>query len=140
MYYCMRFLFCQVYVGGNDASSGTDIEYFEELYDQVIQNLKEINSSCKIYLCNASPRGDTDVSDVNKVIHRLCQQHNITMVEVNKEFYNSQGLIIGCYNDDDSIHLSVSGVKRLLGIINKEINIVENFESCVFKGRHQKKR
>ena len=128
-----------IYIGGNDASSGTDIEYFEELYDQVIQNIKQVNSTCQIYLCNAALRGDTDTTDVNTAIDRLCQDHNITLLDVNKAFYDSQGMVIERYFGDDLIHLKASGVKRLLGEIDKQINIVENFENCVFKSHHHKK-
>ena len=128
-----------IYVGGNDASSGTDIEYFEELYDQVIQNIKQVNSTCQIFLCNAAPRGDTDTTDVNMVIDRLCQEHNITLLDINKAFYDKQGIVVERYYGDDLIHLSASGVKRLLGEVDKQINIVENFENSVFKSHYQKK-
>lgn len=126
-------------VGGNDASSGTDIEYFEELYEQVIQNLRQANSTCEIYLCTVCPRGDADTTDVNEVIHRLCQEHNLSIVDINKAFYDRKGKLIERYYVEDSIHLSVSGVKRLLGEIDKVINIVGNFESCAFKPRYQRK-
>ena len=128
-----------IYVGGNDASSGTEIEYFEELYDQVIQSIKQVNSTCQIYLCNAAPRGDTDTTDINLVIDRLCQEHNITLLDINKAFYDKQGIVVERYFGDDLIHLSASGVKRLLGEVDKQINIVDSFENCVFKTHHQKK-
>lgn len=128
-----------IFVGGNDASNGTDIEYFEELYEQVILNLKQVNDACQIYLCNVSPRGDTDTAEVNQAVHRLCQEHNLTMVDINKAFYDKQGKIIERYYGEDLIHLSSSGVKRLLGEIDREINIVENFENCAFKNRYQKR-
>ena len=54
-------------------------------------------------------------------------------------FYDSQGMVIERYFGDDLIHLKASGVKRLLGEIDKQINIVENFENCVFKSHHHKK-
>ena len=128
-----------IFVGGNDASNGTDIEYFEELYEQVILNLKQVNDACQIYLCNVSPRRDTDTAEVNQAVHRLCQEHNLTMVDINKAFYDKQGKIIERYYGEDLIHLSSSGVKRLLGEIDREINIVENFENCAFKNRYQKR-
>ena len=41
-----------LFVGVNDASNGTDMEYFEELnYEQVIINLEQANDTCQIYLC-----------------------------------------------------------------------------------------
>ena len=125
-----------LFVGGNDASNSTDMEYFEELYEQVILNLKQVNDTCQIYLCNMSPRSDTDVSEVNQAIHRLCQEHNLTLVDINKAFYDRQGKIIERYYGDDLIHLSTSGVKRLLDVINKEFDIVDSFENCAFKSRH----
>lgn len=126
-------------VGGNDASNNTDVEYFEELYEQVIQNLKQANGTCQIYLCSVSPRGDTDTNNINEAIHRLCRQHNITMVDISEAFHNKRGMLIERYYAHDLIHLSASGVKRLLGEIDKSISIVANFENCVFKGRYQKK-
>ena len=36
-----------IYIGGNDASSGSDMEYFEELYEQVIQHIKQSNDKCQ---------------------------------------------------------------------------------------------
>ena len=128
-----------LFVGGNDASNSNDMEYFEELYEQVILNLKQVNDTCQIYLCNMTPRSDTDVSEVNQAIHRLCQEHNLTLVDINKAFYDRQGKIIERYYGDDLIHMSTSGVKRLLGEINKEFDIVDNFENCAFKSRNQKK-
>ena len=98
-----------------------------------------INDTCQIYLCNMSPRSDTDTTEVNQVIDRLCEEHNLTMVDINKAFYDKRGKIIERYYGDDLIHLSTSGVKRLLGEIDKEINIVENFENCSFKSRYQKR-
>ena len=129
------------FVGGNDAPSGTDIEYFEELYDQVIQNIKQINSTCQIYLCNAAPRGDTDTTYVNTcmVIDILCQEHDITLLDINKAFYDKQGIVVERHYRNVLIHLSAPGVKRLLKEVDKQINIVENVENGVFKSHYQKK-
>ena len=64
-----------MYVGGNDASSGTDIEYFEEMYDRLIQHIKEASSHCKIILCNSCPRGDTSTTELNDIIQTLAEHH-----------------------------------------------------------------
>ena len=61
------------------------------------------------------------------------------MLDINKAFYDKQGIVIERYYGEDLIHLSASGVKRLLGEVDKQINIVENFENCVFKSHYQKK-
>ena len=97
-----------IFVGGNDASIGSDTEYFEERYEQVIQYLKQVYSLCKIYLCNVCPRSDTDISDVNEAIHRICQHNGIHVIDLNEAFYDKHGAIIGRYNADDSIHFSAS--------------------------------
>ena len=128
-----------IFVGGNDASSGSDTEYFEERYEQVIQYLKQVNSSCKIYLCSVCPRSDTDTSDVNEAIHRVCQHNDIHMIDLNKAFYDKHGAIVGRYYADDSIHLSASGVKRLLGVIDSEISLVADYDRCVFVNRQRRK-
>ena len=58
-------------IGSNDASSGSDLAYFEELYEQVIQYIKQSNDKCQIFLCNICPRADTCVGDINGIIQRL---------------------------------------------------------------------
>ena len=85
-----------------------------------------------------SPRRDADTVEVNEAIHSLCQEHNLTMVDINKAFHDKRGKVIERYYDNDLIHLSTSGTKRLLGEIEEMINIVESFENCTFKSRHQK--
>ena len=43
--------------------------------------------------------------------------HQVVMIDVDKAFHDSRKNIIGRYYDSDSIHLSSSGVKRLLNAI-----------------------
>lgn len=124
-----------VYVGGNDSSrkSDLDLEYFEEKYQQLITFVKNSNSSCKLFLCTSCPRGDTDVTDINEVIMRLCRSNKLTCIDTNADFYDKKNqLKHHFYKPRDSIHLSRSGTKRLLGTIDHHLCIVENFEKCVF--------
>ena len=136
VYDIRKFSHVIVYVGGNDASNGTDIEYFEEMFDQVIQHIKGANHQCKIILCTSCPRSDTSTSDVNDIIQTLAQHHNISFINQNKAFHDRHGHIIAGYYDTDGIHLSPSGVKRLLGTINREVTIVDDFAKCAY-GRHR---
>lgn len=136
VYDIRKFSHVIVYVGGNDASNGTDIEYFEEMFDQVIQHIKGANNQCKIILCTSCPRSDTSTSDVNDIIQTLAQHHNISFIDQNKAFHDRHGNIIAGYYDTDGIHLSPSGVKRLLGTINREVTIVDDFAKCAY-GRHR---
>lgn len=126
-----------IYGGGNDASSGSDSEYFEEIYEQLIQYIKRSNRQCKIILCNTCPRGDTSTTDLNEIIQRLSKQHHATLIDLDQAFHDRHGDIIQRYYTSDSIHLSPSGVKRLLGVLNKEVTIVNNFDRCVFPKRQQ---
>ena len=112
--------------------------YIKSLISPMYRHKAQNPRACHIYLCNVSPRGDTDTAEVNQAVHRLCQEHNLTMVDINKAFYDKQGKIIERYYSEGLLHLSSSGVKRLLGEIDREINIVENFENCAFKNRYQK--
>ena len=73
-----------VSVGGNDASSKTDIELFEEKYDQLISLVKTGNPDCELYMCNISPRGDADVRNYNACISQLAsywEKHKVTLIK-----------------------------------------------------------
>ena len=60
-----------VSVEGNDASSKTDIELFEENYDKLISLVKTENPDCALYMCNISSRSDADVRSYNARISQL---------------------------------------------------------------------
>ena len=127
-----------IYVGGNDAANGSDPELFEEKYDQLIRHIKGVNSQCQIVLCNMCPRGDTSTSEVNELIKSLSEEHQIVMIDVDKTFHDSRNNVIRRYYDSDSIHLSPSGVKRLLNAINNKITIVQDYDLCAFNRRQQR--
>ena len=113
-----------------------DIEYFEHIYDQLIQYIKDSNEHCKITICNSYPRSDTSTSEVNDIIQTLAEHHGVCLIDQDKAFYDRHGKIIEGYDDTDCIHLSSSGVKSLLGTINKEVN---DFAKCVFI-KHRRNR
>ena len=139
VYDIKKFCHVIVYVGGNDASSGTDIKYFEEMFDQLIQYIKEANNQCRVILCNTCPRGDTSTSEVNDIIRTLAEHHGIRLIDQDKVFHDRHGNIITGYYDTDCIHLSSSGVKRLLGMLNQQVTIVNDFTKCAY-GRCQGNR
>lgn len=122
-----------VYVGGNDTSRNTNLEYFEEKYDQLITSVKSKNSSCQLFLCTSCPRGDTEVMDINEVIMRLCETNKLTCIDTNSAFYDRKDQLRDhFYKPRDNIHLSRSGIKRLLGTIDQHLGVVDNFEKCVY--------
>lgn len=129
-----------IYVGGNNASKGTDTEYFEEKYDQLLDHIKKKNNNCEVLLVNSCPRGDTDTAEVNSIIHSLAEEYHMTFVDAYLAFHNKHGEVIERYYSKDSIHLSTSGIKRLLGTINSFVEIVQNFDQCGFLRRQGKGR
>lgn len=128
-----------IYVGGNDASLNTDSEYFEEKYDQLLRYIHQKNRLCNVLLVNICPRGDVDTAEINSVIHRLSQVYNMQLVNADHAFHDKHGEIIDRYYSRDSIHLSHSGIKRLLGTLNNYAEIVNNFDQCVYN-RQEKRR
>ena len=85
------------------------------------------------------PQGDTSTSEVNDIIKSLTQHYGISLIDQNKAFHDRDGNIITGYCDTDYIYLSSSGVKRLLGTMNKEVTIVKDFAKCAY-GRRQRNR
>ena len=126
-----------IYVGGNNASKGTDTEYFEEKYDQLLDYIQNKNNKCKVLVVSSCPRGDSDTTEVNSIIHRLAEEYQMTFVDAYYAFHNKHGEVIERYYSKDSIHLSTSGIKRLLGTINNFVEIVQNFDQCGFLRRQR---
>ncbi|MCG7875881.1 MAG: hypothetical protein JAY75_14380 [Candidatus Thiodiazotropha taylori] len=138
--------FCNVIisVGGNDASSHTDIELFEEKFDQLISLVKTGNPDCQLFLCYIAPRGDTDATDYNVCIGRLAahwEKDGVTLIKESESyFYAKDGFPTARYFADDGVHLSNSGVKRLLHAIDSKVHIINNFESCTYPPRRSPAR
>lgn len=127
-----------IYVGGNDASNGTDPEYFEEKYSHLIEHVKEANSNCEIFVCLVCPRGDTDVREYNDMILHLANHYKVESIDLFSAFMDKNGFPTKRYfNNRDDIHLSNSGVKRLLGTIDRIVSIVDVFNLSVFEQRRR---
>lgn len=137
MYDLQNFSHVPIYVGGNNASNKTDIEYLEERYDQLICYIKEKSKETKILLVNSCPRGDADTSKMNDIISSLTDQHEVELVDAHKAFFNKRNEIIQKYYSGDKIHLSNSGVKCLVGTISKQLDIADNYSNCFFAAAKQ---
>lgn len=135
MYNLRQFGSVVIYVGGNDAarSRDPDMEYFEKKYDQLINYIKQQNPICEIYLCNMCPRGDVNINSTNNVIKRLSTVYGAVYIDTSNGFYDKQNeLRTYFYGERDAIHLSNSGIKRLLGIIDSHVYVVDNYKTCAF--------
>lgn len=125
-------------IGGNDISNGTNVEYVEEKYDQLIQYIQKINQDCKIVNCTACPRQDCNVSELNSILRSLSDEYSTHLVDMEEYFYNQDGTPTLRYYRKDKIHLSNAGIRRLLDAVEKScdgLRLVENFEMCVFNNR-----
>lgn len=125
-----------IYIGGNDVANGTDVELIEEQYDQLIQQLRRENPSVNIYISKIAPRGDTDVSQINNIVERLATHYKLEVVDIFSAFHDKRGFVCIRYLDHDSIHPTVSGLKRILGTIDKAVSIVHSFDNCVYMQKH----
>lgn len=127
-----------IYVGGNNASKGTDIKQFEKLYVELLTHIQR-KSECKIILVNSCPRGDVDTSAVNTVIRRLSSSYGTEFVDAYKAFHDKNYKLISKYLSDDSIHLSNPGIRRLLDMVNKQLDIVQDFSYCAFERQNNRR-
>ena len=102
-----------IYVAGNDCAdmnSDWDFEIIEEKYDQLLNQIRDKNADINLYLCSLCPRVDTLVKDVNDMIKRQCEDHQGTLIDVHKAFYNKRNqLKVHFYQPRDNIHLAASG-------------------------------
>ena len=96
MYDIKSFSSVVISIGGNDASSSTNVELFEETYDQLISLIKTANPNCKLYLCYITPRGAVDVTDYNTCIGRLAnhwEKYGVSLIKNSDHFfYSNDGL------------------------------------------------
>lgn len=129
-------------VGGNDLSKGSNVEYIEEKFDQLLLYIKKISPDCKVAICTVCPRQDCDVTELNGILRSLSEEYCLQVVDMEKHFCDSDGIPVLRYYSKDKIHLSKSGIRRLLDAMEKSCDslvLVENFEQCVFGGRHSAK-
>ena len=126
-----------IYIGENDCSNRMDTHAFEEKYDQLISLIKSANKDCIIYLSKIAPRGDVDVTVFNTSITRIVAhwaRHQVKCIHDSHDlFFGRNGLPSNRYYSHDGVHLSHSGTKRLLDSLNRHVNIVKDFNQCIFR-------
>ena len=96
------------------------------------------NPEYNISVCTISPRVDADVTVYNKTVADIAHHYNIQCIDAFHSFVDGNLLPIQRYYGFDKIHLSRSGVKRLLSVINFELPIVKDFDQCVFIARRHR--
>ena len=126
-----------IYVVGNDVSNGSNVEYIENKYDQLLQYIKNENGDINIVICTICPRRDADVTELNDIIKALSNEYGAKLVEM-EDYFCKDGNPVIRYYDTDQIHLSKSGTRRLLDRIEKSVEgliLVDNYESCAYGRR-----
>ena len=87
-----------------------------------------------MYLCSSCPRGDTDTTNVNKVIKTLAVVYGGSYVGAYSAFYdNNNGLRTKFYKPRDWIIYQTRVFKRLPGTINLVLPIADNLKFCVYQ-------
>ena len=86
---------------------------------------------CEIILCELVPRSDADVSEFNIIIYDVACNYGLKFIELYTSFIK-HGSYQDRYYSQDGLHLSYSGVRQLLGEINREVTIVADFNTCTF--------
>ena len=105
-------------IGGNDCASKVHAQAFQDKYNELISFIKNANESCTMYLGKILPRSDVDVTEFNRSIQRVAENwaknHVQYIDDTDNLFFGRNGLPWKHYYTNDGIHLSNSGVKRLL--------------------------
>ncbi|MCG8113420.1 MAG: SGNH/GDSL hydrolase family protein [Candidatus Thiodiazotropha taylori] len=127
-----------IYIGGNDVANGSDLELFEEKYDQLLQYVMKENANCKVIMCNIGPRSDIkdcENTQFNDIIHGLARQHGHTLADIYSAFHEKDGNVCERFYQQDSIHVNPSGIKRFMRVLHDINSIVLDFDQCNFPRR-----
>ena len=130
-----------LYISGNEAANGKSPEWIEEKFDELINLIKSSNNDCRVILCLLAPRGDVGVTRVNQSITKLANKWNNRSVEVSTECYDvffKGGQLTHRYFNQDGVHLSCSGTKRLLDARKQKMPFSSRFQHVGFQQRSEK--
>lgn len=111
-----------LYIGGNNVARGQSVTSLYKELKSLVSLLK--NSGCCVSICTVVPRYDTDITAYNDVISQLCDELNISIIQVYSTFIFGDGSTVNQYFLRDLIHLSPQGTRTLLHTINKSVTIM----------------
>ena len=78
-------------------------------------------------------RSHKNVSTINAIILRQCETHSVINIDAYHGFFSKRNqLRQHFFKPWDNVHLSRAGTRRLLGIINEQNEIVEDFAYCAY--------
>ncbi|ESO87375.1 hypothetical protein LOTGIDRAFT_166523 [Lottia gigantea] len=110
-----------IQAGGNDVNQKRKMADIEKDISNTIDYIKGASPKTKIFLSEVLPRGDTDVSEINKMYRTLAQKSNISLITVHSNFYKKANLLW-----KDRIHLTDEGTQKLLETYDKFVSIFKD--------------
>ena len=98
--------------------------------------MKTRNPQCSLYICKIAPRGDTDITKLNRCIEWLYlhwQKYNVVWISKTYSYFlDKNRLPIEKIFSSDGIHLTHSEVKHLLDAMGACIKIKVDHNLCVY--------
>lgn len=112
-----------VYVGGNDVSSGKNVNASRAELHKLTRHIQR--QQCRVYLCNVAPRKDANVSAYNKAVTEVCEATGAELIDVHSSFVFGDGTTAHQLISRDGIHLNATGSRTLVRAINKKVPIIK---------------
>ena len=115
---------CILYVGVNDAADQCVLKScHDELW--VMINYIRTRYACKISICSACPRADSDVIPINDMMRQLCENNNVDLIDTYSPFIYGDGDRARYYYYRDGIHLNKAGSSMLVTTIDKHVSVTK---------------
>ena len=112
-----------LYVGGNDADHGDDLETFRENYEELI-DMVAADGSRRVIVSELLPRETVDLKSYNETLKSLCADNAVEFVENYDSFLLANGQLVDSFYLKDKLHLNTVGTRKLLSNINELHQIV----------------
>ncbi|KAH3786913.1 hypothetical protein DPMN_165030 [Dreissena polymorpha] len=122
-----------IYVGGNDAASGTS----RSVYETLRSTFEALRHQCTVYLCTLCPRTDRDIGPVNEEINKLFMETGAVLIDCYHSFIYTDKNTIRPFYFKDGIHLCPKGSSRLVSTINTVTPIVKSKHSSARELTHR---
>lgn len=99
-------------IGTNDIASGISQEFIMKNYSDILTTIRKKSPDTKIYVQSLLPVGkevmtthdNSKIPPLNAAIEQLCQQMNITFINVHDLFISTEGYLDPQYSNDE-LHL-----------------------------------
>ena len=111
-----------VCVGGNDAANKKPIR---SLYEELVRLINSVTKKSKVFLCTVCPRKDTEMTPLNDLIKKVCEQLAASLIDCYSSFVYGTGKTAEALCHMDRIHLLPAGTRTLIKVIDKIVSIIK---------------